>query len=407
MSNKSTISESELDRLLALSNLGIDFYESKNGIKRLTAIAAQIAGTEICQINLIDSFTQWTISAVGTDQKQIPIENSICKHTLKLEPDAILEIADLSKDDRFSEQPYVKGKNGLRYYLGVPLTTVGGFHIGALCVMDKNLETLSDEKKEMLKLIADQVVERLQTNKLLLDLSKEIKELTITKNKLAHDIRGPVGGIIGLSEVVLHQGDDNTFEEMMSFFSLISTSGKSIMDLTDSILNSRFDVWGNKKNNLAENEIHLVGLKKKVEQLCAPQALLKKLNLEVSYVPNHEFVPFNKHLVFQIIGNLVSNSIKFTPENGSLDVSLELEVQEDETKRLYIKVKDTGVGISDSKIRAIFNSNSGSELGTDGEKGYGLGLNLVKVLLEKLDGKMEISSQINQGTEFRLEINVG
>ncbi len=407
MSIKSSVNRNEVERLLALSNLGIDYSTLNRGIDRLSEIAAKIAGTQICLVNLIDSFSQWTISSIGIQQKEIPVENSICAgYTIKIGKNEVFEVTDLSKDVRFADQFYVTNYLALRYYLGFPLTTSHGYNVGALCVMDRLITGLSQEKKELLKMIAHQIVERLQSNKLLLDLNGEIKEITLTKNKLAHDIRGPITGIIGLSDAIMKQGDENDSEEMMNFNSLINASGKVVLELADSILEENLEINEKQSNKLGESEINLVGLKNKMDQLFAPQARLKKIALEISCLEGNELLPFNKNLLFQIVGNLLSNSIKFTPEFGQIFAKFGLSIDDLQDLWLAIEVKDSGVGISEEKISSILNSDASSELGTSGEKGFGIGLNLVKILLDKLDGKMEISSEINKGSQFSLKMKV-
>lgn len=403
MSSKLGDNLSELDRILALSNFGIDYSESNKGIERLSEIAAKIAGAQVCQINLIDSFTQWTVASVGFDQKSMPIESSICSHTIRVGKLDELEIPDLSKDSRFAEQSFVTGDLTIKYYLGFPLTTSDGFNIGTLCVMDDALTKLSEEKKDLLKLITNQVVERLQVNKLLQDLSREIKEVTLTKNKLAHDIRGPITGIVGLSDAILQFGEVGDIKEAMEFVSLINSSSKVVIELAESILNEHID---SKSNVLNDSEINLVGLKNKIEQLFAPQALLKNIKLDISIRKGNHWQLFNKRLVLQIVGNLLSNSIKFTPDYGEVSASFDLNSNELKEQWLSIEIKDSGVGISDQKKASILKSNVTSELGTKGEAGYGLGLNLVKILLDKLEGSMEIISEMNQGTQFLLKLKV-
>lgn len=407
MSRTSSVNRNEVERLLALSNLGIDYSTLNRGIDRLSELAAKIAGTQICLVNLIDSFSQWTISSVGIEQKEIPVENSICAgYTIKIGKNEVFEVTDLSKDVRFANQFYVTNYLALRYYLGFPLTTSHGFNVGALCVMDKLITGLSQEKKELLQMIANQVVERLQANKLLLDLNDEIKEITLTKNKLAHDIRGPITGIIGLSDAIMQQGDENDSEEIMNFNSLINASGKVVLELADNILEEYTNNNENKTNRLGQSEINLVGLKNKMEQLFAPQARLKNIKLKIFFKEGNELLAFNKKLVFQILGNLLSNSIKFTPECGHVIVKFELTTDDLQELWLAIKVRDSGVGISEEKIASILNSDASSEPGTHGEKGFGLGLNLVKILLDELDGKMEIISEINMGSQFSLKMKV-
>ena len=113
MNQISSFHENELDRLLALSNLGIDYYEPKQGLNYLTELAAKICGTEISLVNLIDSFTQWSVSSYGMDISQMPREESVCQYTIHTSSNEGLEVKDLRDDERFKNMFYVKGSPNL------------------------------------------------------------------------------------------------------------------------------------------------------------------------------------------------------------------------------------------------------------------------------------------------------
>ncbi|WP_205685647.1 sensor histidine kinase [Flavipsychrobacter stenotrophus] len=108
-------------------------------------------------------------------------------------------------------------------------------------------------------------------------------------------------------------------------------------------------------------------------------------------------LPQNK--LMQIAGNLISNAIKFTPRFG--DVTVMLEIAATETgQKLLITVKDTGAGISKDQIIALLSDSDASTDGTDGEKGYGFGLTLVKHLVKGMNGTFNIVSEEGKGSEF-------
>src|ERR1700761_2911555 len=164
MNNQLPIPQNEMERIIALSDFDLDYSNLSNNLKDLTRLAAKVAGTDISLINLIDSFTQWTVSSHGLQLDQMPREESVCQYTI-VQPEEF-EVADLSADERFKDKFYVAGELGLRYYFGVPLRA-SGQHIGALCVLDTVQHSLTPEKVELLKIIADEIVNRLQTLKVI------------------------------------------------------------------------------------------------------------------------------------------------------------------------------------------------------------------------------------------------
>lgn len=229
--SKTPIPENEFERLIELSEFDFDYTDLDKQFKDLTKLAAKVAGTEISLINLIDSFTQWSVSAHGFPISQTPREDSVCQYTI-MEKDHF-EVKDLSKDERFLDKFFVKDDPNLRYYFGVPLTTPEGNNLGALCVLDTEVKSLSQEKVELLRIIADEIVNRFKILKAVQDLKGKMNEIKENQKKVAHDIRGPIGGIIGLAKVIQDQGNKNQLEEVLEFINLIQRSGSSVLELAE------------------------------------------------------------------------------------------------------------------------------------------------------------------------------
>ncbi len=395
------IPANEISRLLALSEFDLDYTDLDKSFADLTKLAAKVAGTSISLLNLIDSFTQWTVSSYGIEVKQVPREESVCQYTILEENKDGFEVKDLSKDERFKDRPFVVDEPHLRYYFGVPLMLNDDVALGALCVLHDDYKNLSAEKKEMLEIIAGEVVNRIRVHHSIANLKSKVQESNSIKNRVAHDIRGPIGGIIGLAEIIQMQGDSNKLEEVLDFISLIQKSGKSVLELADEILSHNLNSNGAIKRTPRDNEFTLMTLKSKLEDMYLPQALTKKVNLEVNASPPFAEIPFPKNKILQIMGNLISNAIKFTPAEGVVEVLLDMEVL-DQQRILQLKVKDSGVGISEEKIAEIQAGLADSSLGTSGEKGFGFGLNLVKHLVKGLKGRLLIKSEEGSGTEFEL-----
>lgn len=391
--NSIPIPENELARIMSLSNLDLDFTNLEDSFKDLTLLATKVTGTEISLINIVDSYTQWTIANQGIDLQQMPKEDSVCQYTLMSQQP--FEVKDMSIDDRFSSKFYVNSPGGLRYYYGLPLQIAKGLNIGALCVLDTQVKALSPEKVELLEIIAQTVVKRLKSIHALEQLNAKLAESNAAKKKAAHDIRGPLAGIVGLSELISDQGAATNVPELMEYISMINKSGLSLLELAEEILSE------DQQQALADNEFNLPLFKEKLIKLYQPQAKVKALDFEVYLEAGNETVPFSKNKLLQIAGNLISNAIKFTPERGKVVVSLGLVLNADE-KLLNITVNDTGVGIDADAVERIIIGKAESTPGTQGEKGYGFGLSLVSHLVEALNGKITVSSSPGSGTRFEV-----
>lgn len=391
------IPENEMERILALSEFNIDFSNPDTNFKELTRLAAKVAGADISFVNLIDSYTQWTISYHGMENYQMTREDSVCQYTI-MESDHF-EVKNLAQDSRFADKFYVKDDPNLRYYFGIPLR-FENYNLGALCVLDKGEDkNITPEKAEMLKIIGEEVVNRLKVIKHMEQLRANLNEANSTQNKILHDIRGPIGGIMGLAQIISMQGNSNSMEEVLDLINLIYKGGKSVLELADEILeNDR-----KRSKPLKGNELTLVVFKDKLEKLYQPQAKSKNIKLSFATTRDTEEIVFPQNKLMQIAGNLISNAIKFTPAQGSVSVSLAFSLSKD-TNLLRISVKDTGAGIPPERVAELLADNNTSTNGTSGETGYGFGLALVKHLVQGLKGSFNISSTPPNGAEFIVEL---
>lgn len=401
------VPDNEMERILKLSELDVDYAEVQDSLQDLSKLAAKVAGTPISLINLIDSFTQWTVSNYGLPLEQMPRHDSVCQYTI-VAGEEKLEVKDLRIDDRFKDKFYVTGPPLLKYYFGVPLQTTDGLNLGALCVLDRVGREISPEKIELLKIIANEIVNRLTAYQLIRDLKSKVKEVGDTQRKVAHDIRGPLGGIVSLAQIISQQGSENKMDQVLEFIGLIQKSGRSLLELANEILDAdkRVDASAVKSSNTqaTADTFNLQIFKDKLEKLFTPQAIPKDIRFTVSTLDQNETIPFSKNKLLQITGNLISNAIKFTPQHGTVTVELGLVVTSTD-KNLQIKVTDTGVGLDTLAVEQLLTQGSvSSTTGTVGEQGYGFGLALVKHLVDDLKGTIEVVSKPGKGAIFTIVI---
>ncbi|MES2331501.1 MAG: ATP-binding protein [Bacteroidota bacterium] len=390
----------EMDRLLKLSEFDLDYSDVRESLKDLSTLAAKVAGTSISFINLVDVFTQWTISDHGLPLEQMAREDSVCQYTIVTKDS--FEVKDLTADDRFKDKFYVTGGPKVTYYFGVPLQTTDGFNIGALCVLDQIGKEISPEKAELLKIIADEIVKRLVSFQAIQQLRDKVQEAKETQRKVAHDIRGPLGGIISLAQIIDDQGKNNEMDQVLQFVHLIHKSGKSLLDLANEILtNGKLPEAGNSQPEA--DKFNLLVFKDKLEKLFRPQAIPKDIHFSVNIIGVNESFPISKNKLLQIAGNLISNAIKFTPKQGTITIDLDLTIEKDK-KMLCIRVKDSGIGMEQESIDRILSGTSESKDGTAGEQGFGFGLSLVKHLVDDLTGQLFISSEPGSGSVFEVRL---
>lgn len=390
------IPANEAERLASLFELDLDYTNLNNAFADLSYLAAKVTGTEMSLISFIDSYTQWIVSRYGLEVYQTPIDDTVCQYTI-LEDDH-LEIEDLSKDLRFVGKGFSEEPMNLRYYLGIPLKSSSGYNIGSLCVLDTQYHKLSQDKIDQLKVIAKQVISKVNDTNLIKSLQKQLKNQNDTYKKVAHDIRGPIAGIIGLSDMIGNDKEEYPSDELHNIVAMMGKSGQSVLDLADEILRN------SSQDKIYSSEVFTLRIfKEKLEKLYQPQAFNKQIILNVQANIAFDTIQIKKEKLLQIIGNVISNAIKFTPNAGTISVTLDLILETDK-KTLVVDVQDTGTGMTEKAIREIIEGTAESSDGTVGEKGYGFGLPCVRKLLAELGGEMSIESILGTGTHFNIRV---
>ncbi|MFG6432551.1 PAS domain S-box protein [Roseateles sp. LYH14W] len=146
-------------RLARLAALAVMDSEPEPLFDHLTALAAQVCGTPVALLGLLDEKRQWFKAAVGFGRSETPRAQTFCAHTLLA--DGLFEVNDASLDERFANHPDVLAEPPLRFYAGVPIRLDDGSHPGTLCVVDFRPRQLTDAQREALMRLADSAAEAL------------------------------------------------------------------------------------------------------------------------------------------------------------------------------------------------------------------------------------------------------
>lgn len=238
---------------------------------------------------------------------------------------------------------------------------------------------------------------------LLLQEEKEtqIKKLLDDKDKffsiIAHDLKGPFNGIIGLSELLLEKKTHSDNDETNEFIQLIHQSSKNTYSLLENLL-----TWAQSQTGSIEfspKKTEIISVTDKTINLLANIAQNKNIAIR-SQIQKNEYVVADRDMLETIFRNLVSNAIKFTQTNGEVILSMTRE-----NTQIVFSVKDNGIGISLEKSAGLFAiDQKHSTFGTNDELGTGLGLMLCKEFAEKHGGKIWVESEAGKGSEFKFSI---
>ena len=190
-------------RLEALNSYHIlDTLEEKD-YDDLTALAAAICGVPIALISLVDKDRQWFKSHRGLAARETPIDQSFCAHAI-INTQEMMVVENANEDFRFKQNPLVTGDPNITFYAGVPLTNEDGYSLGTLCVIDSEPKILTPEQQSGLKIIAQQVMDKLE-------LRRKIRLLSISESKLRAIItEAPIAiGLLSSSSLIIDTANDD------------------------------------------------------------------------------------------------------------------------------------------------------------------------------------------------------
>lgn len=245
----------------------------------------------------------------------------------------------------------------------------------------------------------------IKEKKRLSKVNDELKHLTEEMNRyvgmVAHDLRNPIGGSLGLSELVLAKLDTIDKEELRFFLREIKSGCKSSLELIHKFLDTS-------KIKAGVIELHrqacdYADLVRKCVEAMRPFASHKSQVISVHCLCPESRPSLDPDRITQVLNNLLSNAIKYSPKDTAIHVAIS---EEDET--ILTQVIDTGQGIPAGELDNIFKPfKRSSAKPTDGENSTGLGLAIVKKIVEAHGGTVAVTSSLGQGSDFnfRLPLN--
>lgn len=142
----------EAARVAALNRYAILDSEPEQSFDDLVTLAAHICQTPMAMLSLVDDHRQWFKSKYGVEIRETPKDLSICAHAIQ-QGDLFI-VPDLTKDERFRDNPLVTGESHLRFYAGAPLINEDGFALGTLCVVDQQPRELDPEQEEAISALS-------------------------------------------------------------------------------------------------------------------------------------------------------------------------------------------------------------------------------------------------------------
>ncbi|MDB5232323.1 MAG: sensor histidine kinase [Chitinophagaceae bacterium] len=375
----------EKERLNALYAYDILDSEPGKEFDGIVRLASQICDSPVSFISIVDLNRVWFKAKKGIADNQIDREYAFCSYTI--ENDTLFQVEDATTDKRFSNNKLVTGKTKIKFYAGVPIINRDGYKLGALSVLDTNPKTLSEERVlalETLAALAMKMIEaRAQSHSF--QNIKEVQDKILSI--VSHDVRNPLASL--RSVIGLWTDDLLSREEADEMLRVSAQQVDGAIDMISNLLN-----WAKLSAKISRDK-KVINLRELLNKLYTAIAgvMTSKKNSFINNIAEDLIVEHNETLLQFVLQNLLSNAAKFT-DHGSVSADASQT-----PGKLELVIKDTGMGMNEEIMDQLFDGKKNYPLwGTANEPGNGLGLMLIKDLLDKYKGSINVVSLPGEGT---------
>jgi signal transduction histidine kinase len=305
-----------------------------------------------------------------------------------------LAVADLGSSQR---DPHLDAlyEDGWRSALAVPIRRQEQL-LGALVIRRRSTGGFDPETCELLQTLAGQSALAIVNARLFGELDSKRSELEVASRhkseflaSMSHELRTPLNAVIGFSEVLLDRQED--------YLRDIWTSGRHLLELLNEILDLSKVEAG--EMVLEPAVVSVPGVLDYAVSLVRERAGAHGIHVGVEVADDVGLVETDELRLKQVVLNLVSNAVKFTPDGGSVAVRACREGAD-----LLVTVTDTGVGVPQEDRERIFESFQQGGRGAPREEGTGLGLTLCRRIVDLLGGRMWLTSEVGVGSTFGFSV---
>lgn len=270
-----------------------------------------------------------------------------------------------------------------------------------LSAMERDRGLLLEDEKAKRAWLEEAV--SMRTEELLMQTRRLEYEVDV-KNRffsiIAHDLKSPFNSLLGMTHLMSEMADNLSKDKLVEYAKAVNEAGDRVFELLQNLLEwSRLQMEGVKFDPRTV-PFSLRDLAQENIDIFTPMAMGKNITLTNNIKNDIAFA--DPDMAQSVIRNLISNSIKFTPKNGKIEIS-----SKQIGGMVQVTVSDTGVGLSKEQTDKVFAlDQKASTVGTAGERGTGLGLPLCKEMIEKYGGEIWLESVPGEGTQFHFTLPI-
>jgi signal transduction histidine kinase len=397
---KTTYMTDENLRLEVLRQYDILDTHPESEFDNITFLASTLCNTPISTITLIDQYRQWFKSKIGLDNTESPREYSFCSLAIEKSSETVV-VERLMEDEDFRKIGLLNGLTDSGFYAGVPIKDKSsGLTLGTLCVIDYVNKTLTEQQIKSLEILAEQTSKLFELRRRFKSLSDNNETLHLKYSELekfagviSHDIKSPLNSIISLIGLIKENSETAFKEEDFEYLSMIEECSFQLKNYIDGVLNYyKLDGMDlSVKNEIAVDDL--------IDEIRSMLNLNSKVS--ISYHTEYSSLVISKYGLIQILMNLVGNGIKYN-DKENVEIIIRFEESSDD---YIIKVSDNGIGMKSEHFEEIYQSFKNLNIKDRfGNYGTGMGLSTVKKIVDKLNGRIGIESELTKGTTFTVRL---
>lgn len=373
-------------RLEALHRAGVLDPSPGSRLERLTRLATVLLDSSVSLVSLVDTDRQVFVAQTGLAEPwatrgQTPLTHSFCQHVVG--DDAPLVIEDARRDHRLADNLAIRDL-GVIAYLGVPLRTAEGHTLGSFCVIDDEPRRWTDDDIQVVHDLAALVQGELVLSQL--EAAGGVLDATELVASVAHDLRGMVTGLVGASRTLAHhQGLEAEARDQL--VGVVERQGQHLVAVLDELLEAattgarpRVDLQAVDVGQLLDDVVTGYRL-----------ARLERLDLQVGGELHAVAAPDDLR---RCVANLVDNALK---HGAGAPVRVTGELVGD---RVRVVVHDDGPGIPSGERDGVF---ALGQQGSGGAAGHGVGLHVVRTLVERMGGTIHLAD--GPGATFVVDLD--